>query len=133
MSATDRKNKLNRRYKVRDFLRRSLTCNYLFMLAASVTGTVLGLYYMINLHLREVLILSQVKNNQIRAVAIAELTSEKLQVEISNIYGAAEQLSDLLSYPEQYQDKAYLKLDNVDSRVEDAYDYASQHKPGENA
>ena len=62
MNATDRKNKANRRYKVRDFLRRSLTCNYLFMLAASVTGTVLGLYYMINLHLREVLILSHVKN-----------------------------------------------------------------------
>ena len=63
MSASDRKYKVHRRYAVRDFLRRSLTCNYLFMLAASLTGTVLGLYYMINLHLREVLILSQVKNN----------------------------------------------------------------------
>ena len=63
MNTSDRKYKVNRRYKVRDFLRRSLTCNYLFMLATSVTGTVLGLYYMINLHLREVLTLSQVKNN----------------------------------------------------------------------
>ena len=63
MVTTDGKNTVDRRYKVRDFLRRSLTCNYLFMLATSVTGTVLGLYYMINLHLREVLILSQVKNN----------------------------------------------------------------------
>ena len=48
------------------------------MITTSVAGTVLGLYLLISYHLREILILSEVKNNQVRANTIAELTAENL-------------------------------------------------------
>ena len=69
------------------------------MITTSVAGTVLGLYLLISYHLREILILSEVKNNQVRASTIAELTAENLQVETSNVLAAARQLSGLITNP----------------------------------
>ena len=59
------------------------------MLTTSVTGTVVGLYLLIGYHLREILILSEIKNNQARASTIAEITTDKIQIESSNIQSVA--------------------------------------------
>ena len=67
------------------------------MLTTSVAGTVLGLYLLISYHLREILVLSEVKNNQVRAGTIAEITTDKLQIESSNVQSAARQISAMVT------------------------------------
>ena len=59
------------------------------MLTTSVAGTVIGLYLLISYHLREILVLSEIKNNQARASTIAEITTDKIQIESSNIQSVA--------------------------------------------
>ena len=78
MNSTDRKNKANRRYKVRDFLRKSLYCNFLFLLVTSVIGTMCGIYFALTMHLKQILELSAIKNNRIKSKTIAELTETGL-------------------------------------------------------
>ena len=67
------------------------------MLTTSVAGTVLGLYLLISYHLREILVLSEIKNNQVRAGTIAEITTDKLQIESSNVQSAARQISAMVT------------------------------------
>ena len=67
------------------------------MLTTSVAGTVLGLYLLISYHLREILILSEIKNNQVRAGTIAEITTDNLQIESSNVQSAARQISAMVT------------------------------------
>ena len=98
------------------------------MLTTSVAGTVLGLYLLISYHLREILILSEVKNNQLRASTIAELTAENLQVESSNVMAVAEQLSGLITNPtDSVLNEAYVAQNQLESRIKGTSSYALEY------
>ena len=79
------------------------------MLTTSVAGTVVGLYLLISYHLREILILSEIKNNQVRAGTIAEITTDKIQIESSNVQSVARMISAMVTNEdESIINEAYL-------------------------
>ena len=67
------------------------------MLTTSVAGTIIGLYMLIGFQLREILILSEIKNNQVRANTLAEITAGQIQLESSNVLAAARQTSGMVT------------------------------------
>ena len=90
----------NRKYIQRSYLQLMLTSGNLIMICLSVLTTLAGFYYLLLVHMRETILISELKTNQIRSQTIAQLKQFDLTLTNNDIYSTSKTLSDLLSEPE---------------------------------
>ena len=82
-------------------IRRTLTCIYVTMLVISITSTLFGLYILIDHHVDQTVKISEIKGLQIRAVTLALLQSNDMNVLASNTWADAKIMSGIVQNPDQ--------------------------------
>ena len=77
------------------------------MLVISVASTLAGFYYLIGIHVYQTVKLSEIKSLQIRAVTLAEIRNNELQVVVGENWSQAQMISGLVSNPSEVEDPEF--------------------------
>ena len=117
-----RSSRKNRKYIQRSYLELSLSLGNLAMIFLSVLITLLGFHHLLIIHMRETILISELKTNQIRSQTIAQLKQFDLTLTNNDLWSATHTLSDLISDPDTYQVDYYDSRENVNRHQIYGYD-----------
>ena len=92
------------------------------MILLSVLTTLVGFHYLLKANMRETILISELKTNQIRSQTIAMLKQFDLTLTNNDIWSSSATLSDLISDPDEYQVDFYDDPENVNRIAVDAYE-----------
>ena len=92
------------------------------MILLSVLTTLVGFHYLLKANMRETILISELKTNQIRSQTIALLKQFDLTLTNNDIWSSSATLSDLISDPDEFQVDFYEDLENVSRIAVDAYE-----------
>ena len=87
-----------RKYLGRQTIFRTFLCAYITMLVLSVSLTLAGFYFLIDTHVKEIVLLGSIKSIQIRAATLAVQKSNEMNVHTSNSWSQANTMSALISH-----------------------------------